>query len=193
MRALWPHTWLVVVYLLPHIAGAQDVERLGHPHPQPQSDAISPRHATGGNPVTYSPDAAELARALVSESGWVGHRDHAAQSWILRRWARRMGFSLAVAIELRVWRFSHPPRWARALSPSCEKPAGWPRRWRWDSHRDECAALFSRAERLIRGEEIDPCGGRARGWRAPGHAFLAALELGRRPVWCGRTANKYVR
>lgn len=121
------------------------------------------------------------------------YRDHAAQAHILQRWARRYGPSLERAIELRVWRFSRPPRWVRHVGPSCEQPWGWPRHLSWGRHYSLCVALYARAERFLRGDMADPCRGRARGWRSPGRALRKALRLGREHVDCGATAVAFVR
>lgn len=129
-------------------------------------------------------DALVLVRMWVAESRWRRFRDHAAQSWIVQRWAARMGFTLAVAVELRVWRFSSPPRWVRHIEPACSEPAGWPARYSWGAHADDCRQLFARADAFLRGDVGDPCEGRARGWRAPGPALEAAIALGREQVWC---------
>jgi len=134
-----------------------------------------------------------LVRTTLAEARWSARDAHAI--WhVLGRWSRRMGFPLAVAVDLRVGRFSRkPPRWITRVQPDCSEPAGWPARLSWGQHYSRCVALYADAGAFLRNELPDPCGGRAAGWRAPGAAFLAALELGRRPVACGRTVNRFVR
>lgn len=177
------------------LALAKDVGR--DPHPAAAiavteplvapSDALPPVSGRRGA------SAVALVRMWVAESGWRQLRDHAAQAWILRRWAERTGRSLPDAVGLRVWAFSRPPAWARRIGPRCEQPRGWPARWRWSAHEDDCRLLFARAEAFLRGELTDPCRGRALGWRSPGRALQVALSLGRKEVSCGRTAVRFVR
>lgn len=135
---------------------------------------------------------AQLVQAWVSEAGWLAHREHAIQAHVLARWARQDGKTLRATIEQRVWRFSRPAAWIRQLSPRCEQPAAWPPRLSWARHAPLCRALFARAEAFGRGEVPDPCPA-ARGWRRPGKASAAAFVAGRKRVWCGKTANVYIR
>lgn len=130
---------------------------------------------------------------FVAEARWLRASDHAAMAWIVARYAQRHGLTLERAIERRVWRYSRPPRWTRALNATCAQPRGWPRRLSWAAHADECRELYARAQRFLRGELGDPCRGKALGWRRPGRALQVALARGRTVVYCsGDTANTFV-
>lgn len=181
-------------------AGAQPKDVGGESQGRPA--AIARNGAATGNatapPRSARPVAAPLAvrdllvRTALAESRW-SMRDAGIQWHVLQRWALRLGVSLADAIKLRVWRFSRrPPRWITRVTSSCVEPSGWPARLSWGAHSDRCWAYYAAADAFLRGELVDECPA-ARGWRAPGAAYAAALDLGRKPVRCGRTKNRYVR
>lgn len=137
-------------------------------------------------------DRVALVGAWVAESGWHASRDHAIQAHVLTRWAGRLRLPFAEVVDRRVWRWRRPAQWVRNVGPSCEQPDGWPRRYLWGAHADDCRVLFAMADSFFRGEVSDPCPA-ARGWRMRGWALEVALGRGRRLVRCGRTVNAYVR
>lgn len=161
------------------------------PRAESASTAASSTAVVGAAPLDSDARAA-LVRVALAEARW-SERDHAAMWHVLQRFASRFGLTLQAAIRLRVERFSRrPPRWITRVESSCVEPIGWPASLSWGRHSDSCWALYARVDAFLRGLLEDPCAGRALGWRSPA-ALPEALARGRRQVWCGPTANRFVR
>lgn len=205
MRAIAPFTWLLACALAPaclsHYQLRPPPQSAAHetdePMPVADVDHTPHRSDVGGGRSrftlgsTYEADRAALVHVALAEARW-HERDYPVLWHVLSRWSRLNGFALPVAAHVRVWRWSHPPKWVRLVGWSCEEPVGWPSRWSWGAHRDRCLALWAKADAFLRGELADECPS-ARGWRAPS-ALPAALEMGRREVRCGDGfANRWVR
>jgi hypothetical protein len=195
MKRLLPFTWLLMAYIAPYMAGAQNVGRAGEGAASISSPAPAarlPQHDTPRARAAGALEVTTLIRVWVAESRWTADRDHDIQAHVLLRYARRAHVSLAVAADRLVWRFSRPPRWVRQLTPACVQPRSWPARLRWSAHRPLSIALRERAAGLLRGEISDPCG-EASGWRSPGRALVRAERRGWERVDCGVTHTVFVR
>ena len=141
-----------------------------------------------------------LARAMVSEAGWLANLDHAGIAHILaRRWhARRVrwpGVTFEQIIRYYCAGFylkesSLTPRqlWVRQLIPADVEPPAWPRnKANWPRHYKWWKGVLQRVELFSQGRLRDPC--RGQGWHWGG--WMDEPEGRMEEMDCGETKNTF--
>jgi hypothetical protein len=150
----------------------------------------------------YSTDAIALARVCVSEAGWTYDGDCPAIYEVLKFHAQHRGISFvqfARAYSDRVFdrRRSDRRRWIAWLSPTFERPRGWPSRvLTWERGAELWRERLDHAEGIIRGDVEQPCQKTPHHWGARYGVDRTraerAIEEGRwEVVNCGHTRNAF--
>ncbi len=153
---------------------------------------------------SYSPEAIALARVCVSEAGWTYSGDCAAIHAVLSFHAARREMSFlqfARRYSERVFdrQRQDSRRWIAWLSPTFERPRGWPARvLAWERGAELWRERLDHAEGIIRGEVAPACDRTPHHWGArygiDRSRAERAIEEGRwQVVDCGETRNAFYR
>ncbi len=159
---------------------------------------------THASSPTFSPEAIALARVCVSEAGWTYDGDCAAIHAVLSFHAIRRDMTFlefARRYSERVFnrRRSDSRRWIAWLSPTFERPRGWPGRvLTWERGAELWRARLEHAEEIVRGEVSPSCDRTPHHWGArygvDRSRAQRAIDEGRwQVVNCGDTRNAFYR
>lgn len=134
----------------------------------------------------------DLTRMLIAENGWTHRTDHAAMLHAIHLLAKRDARCKTVQDALRLhipwWRkgYPHNKKWVAGIDVSCEKPAHWPTRLRWEGlYQNWCVFVVARVRAYYAGKLPNPCKGTPDQWRARGRASRKARRLYFQ-IGCGR-------
>lgn len=140
-----------------------------------------------------------LARAMVSEAGWLAKRDHAAIAHTLaRRWRVRRERWPGVTFEQVIRNYcagfylkeeALDPRqqWVRQLNSDGLQPESWPQNVRWDKHLVYWRQVLDSVDRFAEGQLPDPCRGQSWHWGGP----MDDPEGRMVKMDCGETKNTF--
>lgn len=140
-----------------------------------------------------------LARVCVSETGWDATPECAAIHEVLADRARVIGVSYMAALCSYSSKTcdrgrSDRRRWIAWLSPSLERPRGFPSHLRWASYRERWREMLRHAGAVLRGEVSSTCEEPPHYWGMPsGIDLRRAMLAGWRRIECPGARNAFWR
>lgn len=133
-----------------------------------------------------------LTKMLVGEAGFAAVLDHTVMLPAIHlldaRESRSSNVIETMEIHIPWWNRGAPPGrpWVAGINTSCMKPAGFPKRLRWEGrHQRWCLQVVGRVRDYFAGRLSNPCKGTPDNWRARGRPSRRAKRLYVQ-IGCGR-------